>query len=243
MIAIGRTSEGRVRENNEDAIFISKPNDILKKLCIVADGMGGHLGGEVASSSAISAFNEYIGKNYDPKNAPEEILEAMVGGVQFANRKVCKMGFMDPELEGMGTTFTAVCIHNKKMYYVHVGDSRIYVFNSGKLQQLTHDHSYVMDLVKMGQITADEARVHPKRNIITRALGIPENIDVDTGIYTVNSGDLILLCTDGLNGMLTDEEISEILGTEESIKKKADELVAKANELGGHDNISVILLG
>lgn len=243
MIAIGRTSEGRVRGNNEDAIFISKPTDILKKLCIVADGMGGHNAGEVASNTAITSFNEYICENYDPKDNPDEILEVMVGAVQYANTEVCRLGFLNPELEGMGTTFTAVCVHNKKMYYVHVGDCRIYVFKSGKLEQITHDHSYVMDLVKMGQITAEEARVHPKRNIITRALGSPGNVDVDTGILHVKKDEMILLCSDGLSSMLTDDEIAEILRKDESIRSKAEELVNCANELGGQDNISVILLG
>ena len=243
MIAIGRTSEGRVRENNEDAIFISKANDVLKKLCIVADGMGGHRGGEVASNTAINAFNQYISVHYDKKNAPEEILEVMVGAVQFANSEVYRLGFLNSDLEGMGTTFTAVCVNNRKMYYVHVGDSRIYAFKSGKLEQITHDHSYVMDLVKMGQITEEEARVHPKRNIITRALGTPDRIDVDTGILPVKKGEMILLCSDGLSGMLTDEQIAEILKKEESVRSKAEELMELANELGGQDNISVILLG
>ena len=211
MIAIGRTSEGRVRDNNEDAIYISKTTDILKKLCIVADGMGGHNAGEVASNTAIRAFNEYIAENYNPKEHGDEILEAMVGAVQHANDELCRQSFLNPELDGMGTTFTAVCVHNKKMYYVHVGDCRIYTFKSGKLEQITHDHSYVMDLVKMGQITAEEARVHPKRNIITRALGIPENVDVDTGIIHIKKDEMILICSDGLSGMLTDDEITEIL--------------------------------
>ena len=144
-------------------------------------------------------------------------------------------------MNGMGTTFTAAAVIGNKLYGLHVGDSRIYVYDKNGLKQLTKDHSFVMEMVRMGKLTIDEARVHPKRNMITRAVGIEETIPADTVICTLEDDSIVLVCSDGLSTMITDDEIEKILKKKTDIGKKADLLVELANKNGGYDNISVIL--
>ncbi len=233
MKAVGNSVIGMRRTNNEDAIYINEQ----KNLYLVADGMGGCNAGEVASSTAISAFVKAM------ENAENgEILDKMISAVTQCNKKVYQKSRENIEFLDMGTTLVAVTIENEKMFVVHVGDSRVYLFRENNLQQITTDHSYVMELVKIGSITREEAEVHPKRNIITRAIGIREDVEADTIIEDMKQGDKILLCTDGLSNMVSKGEMTKILIEQCSTEEKVKKLVVLANEKGGLDNISLILI-
>ncbi len=233
MKAVGNSVIGMRRTNNEDAIYINEQ----KNLYLVADGMGGCNAGEVASSTAISAFVKAM------ENAENgEILDKMISAVAQCNKEVYQKSRENIEFLDMGTTLVAVTIENEKMFVVHVGDSRVYLFRENNLQQITTDHSYVMELVKIGSITREEAEVHPKRNIITRAIGIREDVEADTIIEDMKQGDKILLCTDGLSNMVSKGEMTKILIEQCSTEEKVKKLVVLANEKGGLDNISLILI-
>ncbi len=233
MKAVGNSVIGMRRTNSEDAIYINEQ----KNLYLVADGMGGCNAGEVASSTAISAFVKAM------ENAENgEILDKMMSAVAQCNKEVYQKSRENIEFLDMGTTLVAVTIENEKMFVVHVGDSRVYLFRENNLQQITTDHSYVMELVKIGSITREEAEVHPKRNIITRAIGIREDVEADTIIEDMKQGDKILLCTDGLSNMVSKGEMTKILIEQCSTEEKVKKLVVLANEKGGLDNISLILI-
>ena len=233
MKAVGNSVIGMRRTNNEDAIYINEQ----KNLYLVADGMGGCNAGEVASSTAISAFVKAM------ENAENgEILDKMMSAVAQCNKEVYQKSRENIEFLDMGTTLVAVTIENEKMFVVHVGDSRVYLFRENNLQQITTDHSYVMELVKIGSITREEAEVHPKRNIITRAIGIREDVEADTIIEDMKQRDKILLCTDGLSNMVSKGEMKKILIEQCSTEEKVKKLVFLANEKGGLDNISLILI-
>lgn len=238
MRSFGKSAAGMQRKNNEDSIYTGGEKTPLNNIFIVADGMGGHNAGEIASQHAIDRFVEYVSKNYDSEN----ILDVLVEGVINANKAVYDEAKNNESESGMGTTFTCACIENEKLYAVHVGDSRIYILRNSRLCQITNDHSFVMEMVKQGRITLEEARVHPKRNIITRAVGTEDTIDVDTVIKELKDGDIILICSDGLYGMMSDEEIEKIILGNENIEECIEKLIETANENGGKDNISAILI-
>ena len=240
MSAVGRCDLGRVRSQNEDSIYISENPNTDFEYFIVADGMGGHNAGEIASQSAIKYFNEYI-ENNCVINDGSDVLDAFVDALGYSNSKIFEMSENDPSYSGMGTTFTAAAICGGKIYCVHIGDSRLYVYDRNGLRQITRDHSFVMEMVRMGKITAEEARVHPKRNMITKAVGIEKNMPADTMIIPIEEDSIILVCSDGLPSMVTDKEIEKILKKKTGLDKKADLLVELANKNGGYDNISVIL--
>lgn len=242
MKAYGKSVTGLKRKNNEDAIYISDENSELKNLYIVADGMGGHNAGEVASNSAITAFNQYIHDNIH-EIKEEEILDLLVSAVQYCNTDIYQKSSENESLSEMGTTLIAAVVMNHKLYVTHVGDSRLYVFKKeGEMRQLTNDHSYVMELVKLGKITREEAAVHPNRNIITRAVGTHATVEVDTIIENLFEGDIILICSDGLSTMVDDWGMKEILSKDENQEQKVQALIDKANEKGGLDNISIIMI-
>lgn len=240
MTGVGITDTGLVRVNNEDSIFVSNTQvSMLPNLYIVADGMGGHKAGNIASSYSIKFFCEYINNCYD-----NEILDIIVSAVKYSNDKVYSMSLDNDDYYNMGTTFLAAVINDGKLYIAHVGDCRLYIIRNEKIYQITTDHTYVMEMVKAGEITYDEAKIHPKRNIITRALGIEIGITVDGLINDVLEGDIILICSDGLSNMLTDDEILQIANNSETeIAQKSKELINTANNNGGRDNISVIVIG
>ncbi|MCD7904269.1 MAG: Stp1/IreP family PP2C-type Ser/Thr phosphatase [Clostridiales bacterium] len=239
MKGFGKSDIGRVRALNEDSIFVSNtPVGRLPNLYIVADGMGGYKGGEVASSSAISYFCEYA-ENYQGE---DDILDIIVEGVRYANRMIIRDARNDAErLGGMGTTFTALVVNEGKLYLAHVGDSRAYAAGGGSIRQITADHSYVMELVKAGKLTKEEARNHPDKNCITRALGVEDEVLVD-GIVNSFDSRFVILCTDGLTNMVRDEEIEGLLLSDWRLEGKAYRLIDEANSRGGYDNISVIVI-
>lgn len=233
MKAIGNSVIGMKRTNNEDAIYVNEQ----KNLYVVADGMGGCNAGEVASNTAISIFVEAMEKTEN-----EEILDRMMFATRACNQIVYQKAKNNIEYTDMGTTLVAACIEKEKVFIIYVGDSRAYRFRDNELCQITTDHSYVMELVKIGSITKEEAEVHPKKNIITRAIGVREDVEPDIVIADIKEGDKILLCTDGLSNMVSNKEMEKILTTECSTEKKVKKLVLLANHKGGLDNISLILI-
>ena len=223
-----RSDVGLVRGHNEDSFLLRTP------LFMVSDGMGGHAAGEVASSIAVETVGEQA-----PGTADDVLLGASVEAANMAVIEAAEQGIGKP---GMGCTATAVLIEKNKMAVAHVGDSRAYVLRQGTLVRITHDHSYVEELVDSGQITADEARAHPSRSIITRALGSDPDMYADHFSLEVNDGDRIILCSDGLSSMISDAEIESLAVSSVSPQQAADNLVAAALTAGGADNVTVVVI-
>jgi protein phosphatase len=224
-----RTDTGRQRPANEDSYWVGNP------LFVLADGMGGAQAGEVASQTAVEVF---AGGLPDGPGSHEERLAGLVGR---ANARIHELAQADDAHAGMGTTLTAAYVGEDDLAIAHVGDSRLYVLRDGRLQQLTDDHSLVGELVRRGQISAEEAEDHPQRSIITRALGIEDEVVVDHLTWPVRDGDVFLICSDGLTGMVSDERVAEIIRDAPSLSQAAQRLVQAANDAGGRDNITVIL--
>lgn len=232
------TDIGKKRKLNQDYVYTSEtPVGPLPNLFLVADGMGGHKAGDYASRCAIETIVDYIGRTGDVE--PVGILEA---AVSRANEMVRYKASSDEAYNGMGTTLVAATIEGNRMRVANVGDSRLYVVGSRKINQITRDHSYVEEMVRMGEIRRDQARSHPDKNIITRAVGAEENIAVDFFDVTLQPGDIVLMCSDGLTNMIEDEEIRMILQGKRDLVEKAESLVNAANNNGGKDNIAVVLI-
>jgi PPM family protein phosphatase len=222
------TDVGRQRQSNEDAYFERSP------LFAVADGMGGARAGEVASRMAV----EELGGLTDAGSGAEQSLREVA---RTANRRIYDMAQSDTDHAGMGTTLTAAMLVGRELAIGHVGDSRLYRLREGTLERLTDDHSLVEELVRQGKLTPQEAEVHPQRSIITRALGPEADVEVDTFTHAVRSGDVYLLCSDGLSGMVPDAQIAQILAQSASLDEAARKLIETANANGGKDNITVVL--
>jgi PPM family protein phosphatase len=225
---IERTDTGRQRRGNEDSSLARAP------LFVVADGMGGAQAGEVASRMAVELFAQGL----PDSGGPEERLATVV---QAANERIYERAHSEHQLAGMGTTLTAAYLDDAHLSIAHVGDSRAYLFRDGQLKRLTQDHSLVDELVREGKLTEEQAAEHPQRSIITRALGPEAQVTVDTWTYPARAGDVVLLCSDGLTSMLSEERISQILNGAASLEAAADQLIADANAAGGRDNITVVV--
>ncbi len=224
---VGATTDiGQVREGNEDAILINDP------LYAVADGMGGHRGGEVASNLALQTVEQMFAERQG----------TLTEQVERANRAVFERSQSDRDVSGMGTTLTAALIEGGAVRLAHVGDSRAYLFRGGKLQLLTEDHTLVHRMVVEGEITETEAENHPHRSVLTRALGVEGNVRVDETKVEVQEGDRLLLCTDGLTGMLSEDHIESILQDVRDPQEAVDRLVSEANRAGGIDNITAVII-
>jgi PPM family protein phosphatase len=224
----GKTDVGRQRTSNEDSLLLEPP------FFVVADGMGGARAGEVASKIATEEF----GNQLDDELPPERRLEAIA---RSANKRIYELAASDESRRGMGTTLTAAMVVGDEVSLGHVGDSRAYRLRDDKLEQITKDHSLVAELERTGQISAEAAEHHPQRSIITRALGPEPDVEVDTYTITGKPGDVYLLCSDGLTGMISDEEVASILRGSEDLEESADALIRAANQSGGRDNITVVL--
>lgn len=231
-----RTDRGQVRARNEDAVLIL--GDERAGIALVADGMGGHEAGEVASELVIEQFRSAFPTLPATPLAMETWFR---DNVELANEQVLEFA-KQSNLVMMGTTIAGVCWYDETIVIVHVGDSRVYALRDGTLQQLTEDHSYVNVLKQLGELTEEEMRVHPKRNIITRAIGSKEHVEPDLQVFAEPEFDTILICTDGLTTHLTDEAIKHALTRPVSADAKADMLIDQANRLGGSDNITVALV-
>jgi len=224
---VARTDAGRQRHANEDAYYARAP------VFAVADGMGGAQAGEVASKIAADAFEERT-----DDGSPEQQLARVA---REANRRIFELAQEDASRSGMGTTLTGALVSEDEVSIVHVGDSRAYLYRDGELRQLTRDHSLVEELRRQGRLTTEEAEEHPQRSIITRALGPERNVELDVHTHQARSGDLYLLCSDGLTSMVREERMREIVEDSGSLRAAAEWLVAEANDMGGRDNITVVM--
>jgi serine/threonine protein phosphatase PrpC len=225
-----RSDVGLIRTANEDAYLIKHP------LFVVADGMGGHLAGDVASSTAIRTIEVHSSE------ASADDLSTLTRIVRDANREIWQKAQGDASLRGMGTTCTLLLLHDLHGHIAHVGDSRAYRLRAGHLEQLTDDHTLVARLVKEGKLSVEDAQHHPQRSIITRALGVDLDVSVDLVSVELEAGDRLLLCSDGLSSMIDTDSIKDVLSNEAGAQAAADLLVALANDAGGEDNITVLIV-
>jgi len=225
---------GLVRKTNEDSYICEPPH-----LFVVADGMGGHVAGEIASALATTTVSRYIMENDGASNY-EELLKL---AIMQANTSIYQLSQSKEEFNGMGTTITAVYVDGGTVYWGHVGDSRIYLLRNGEFSQITNDHSLVWELVQSGNITRAEAQIHPQRNMLTRAAGTSCLIKIDTGVILWESGDILLMCTDGLTNMVSEQDIYNLIKDRQgNLESIVNQLVVQAKHTGGFDNITTILL-
>ena len=236
MKVFGKTDIGAVRKMNQDFMYYStNPVGQLPNLFIVADGMGGHKAGDYASRMSVENFIDYV-----MKAPPELPIRIVDNAIRYVNQMVMEKSEQHPELKGMGTTFVAAFIVDKTLYVANVGDSRLYLID-GEINQVTEDHSFVGAMLRAGELTKDEARNHPDKNIITRAIGASWDIRVDFFEVDLEPGDRILMCSDGLSNMVDDDRLLDIISNT-YIGDTIDVLIDEAKKNGGLDNITAILI-
>ena len=240
IIAYAKSDVGKARDMNQDSYYISDSLSEVK-IYLLADGMGGYKGGEIASSLAIKCTKNYIENNFKetPKDR-ESLIQLVASSMEYANMVVYEKSKENKELEGMGTTLEVCLIYNNKAYIGHVGDSRIYRIRKDFIRKLTQDHSYVQKLVKDGTITKEEAENHPKKNMLMKALGCNAFVEPDVLVRGFLRDDILLMCSDGLTNMVKQEDIFE--NAKGNIEKAPIKLVDLANENGGLDNITVVVI-
>lgn len=224
---------GLIRKNNEDSFYVCAPH-----LFVVADGMGGHEAGEVASSLAVASIQEYVFNNVATKDKKDLLREA----ISEANRRIYAEAISRQGCQGMGTTVSAAYLQDDVLYWGHVGDSRIYLICEGVGELLTDDHSLVWQLMKQGELSLEEANSHPRRNVLTRAVGTEPEAKIDVGRRVLMPGDQVLLCTDGLTNLLTGEEIAAAATASTDPDETVKYLIELAKNRGGFDNITIILI-
>lgn len=250
MLFYGKTDVGRRREMNQDDFAVRKYSyDVLA--AVVCDGMGGVNGGNIASRVAVEVFMEELDK-YEHEHpsffgeGEEEVLDCLSAAVTAANRAVYRTASGDTSLLGMGTTLVACIVIGEKAYITNVGDSRLYVSADNEIEQVTHDHSLVQDLIDFGRITPEEAKHHNSRNIITRVVGTHKTVDADMFVCEMKPGTYAVLCSDGLTNLVEPEEIGEVVGKidrgELTVDAACESLIELANERGGFDNITAVIL-
>ncbi len=240
MRILAKSDTGKAREMNQDRYFVSDEKDEVK-LFILADGMGGYTGGEIASTLAVENVKKYITNNFkNIKKEKQEILHLINSAIEYANMIVYEKAQENEELHDMGTTLDVSIIYNNNVFIGHVGDSRVYRIRKNIIRKLTNDHSYVEKLVKEGTITKEEAYYHPKKNMLVKALGCHSLVEPDILYKGFLKDDILLMCSDGLTNMVKDEEIYTLLLNNPENPTQA--LIDKANELGGYDNITAIII-
>jgi protein phosphatase len=235
MKTFSKTDIGMVREVNQDYVYVSDlPVGNLPNLFIVADGMGGHKAGEFASRFTVEVVKDELAKS------TEEGPEAMIRqAITSANQRLLETAKQDSKLEGMGTTLVVATVIERTLYFANVGDSRLYLLNND-IKQVSKDHSLVQEMVRLGGIKQEDAKNHPDKNIITRAIGAKEQVEVDFYEYRLKKGDIVLMCTDGLSNMVEDTEILHIVKGSRDIVEAVEGLINKANKNGGKDNIGIV---
>lgn len=236
----GKTDVGMMRTINQDSVFVSpEPIGKLPNLFIVADGMGGHKAGDVASKAAIEKFIKYACTTH--MSDPTNILDS---GIVHINDEIYKMAESNKDFNGMGTTFVVATIDDKKAYVANVGDSRLYLINHNTITQVTKDHSLVEDMVRMGVIDRTAAANHYKKNVITKAIGVADSAVATPDIFEINlkDGDILLLCSDGLTNMVPDDQILKIVNDSDTLELAVAKLISTANDNGGKDNISAVMV-
>lgn len=236
MKTFSKTDVGMRRKVNQDYIFVSdQPVGNIPNLLIVADGMGGHNAGDFASRFVVEALRSELAVSEE--DGPEAMFRK---AIESANSRLLEEAKKDASLEGMGTTLIVATVIEHTLYFANVGDSRLYLLND-EIKQLSRDHSWVQEMVRLGGLKAEDAKNHPDKNIITRAIGIKAGVEVDFFQYRVKRGDIILMCTDGLTNMVEDEEIFQIVKSSRDVVEAVERLIEKANSNGGRDNIGVIV--
>ena len=236
MKTFSKTDIGRKREVNQDYVFVSdQPVGNIPNLLIVADGMGGHNAGDYASKFVVQVLKKELAKSRE--DGPRAMLKKAIAS---ANHQLIAESKTDAKLEGMGTTLVAATVIEHTLYFANVGDSRLYLLND-EIRQLSKDHSLVQEMVRLGGLNAEEAKHHPDKNIITRAIGVKEDIEIDFFEYRLKKGDIILMCTDGLSNMVEDEEIFQIVRSSRDVVEAVEQLIERANSNGGKDNIGVLV--
>lgn len=236
MKTFSKTDIGRKREVNQDYVFVSdQPVGNIPNLLIVADGMGGHNAGDYASKFVVQVLKKELEKSRE--DGPRAMLKKAIAS---ANHQLIAESKTDAKLEGMGTTLVAATVIEHTLYFANVGDSRLYLLND-EIRQLSKDHSLVQEMVRLGGLNAEEAKHHPDKNIMSRAIGVKEDIEIDFFEYRLKKGDIILMCTDGLSNMVEDEEIFQIVRSSRDVVEAVEQLIERANSNGGKDNIGVIV--
>ena len=248
LTSAGRTHVGMKRTHNEDSLRLFREENLF----VVADGMGGHASGEVASQISVETLAEFFRSTaeddeitwpYKMNKGRKYEENRVVTGIKLSNRRIYESAARDRKLKGMGTTIVVTFFQNDICYIGHVGDSRVYRFRDTKLTQLTEDHSLLNDYIKMRQLTPEEIEAFPHKNVIVRALGMKETVQVDVMNEGPQNGDIYLLCSDGLSGMITDLDMEKILcESEHDLDVKCQQLITAANDNGGTDNITIILI-
>ena len=238
----GLTDPGNIRQQNQDSYAIM-PFGRDRVLMIICDGMGGVNGGDIASNLAVNSIREILTQNYTEGLLPVDVENLLKKAIQKANFEIFSAAQNDNNLSGMGTTIVLVAIFYDKIHIAHIGDSRAYLIRQGNIKQLTVDHSVVQEMINEGEITHEEAKRHPQKNIITRALGISKNVDIDYSIETKKPTDSIIICTDGLTNYFDQNEILDYVKNKKNNQQLVDNFIFTANERGGNDNITVVILG
>jgi protein phosphatase len=242
LIASGNTDIGRKRKTNQDSFHIG----MERKIFMVADGMGGHNGGDIASQMAVKVLPDYI-----EQNISMEPVMLLTGSIKESNRSIKNFGETHPELVGMGTTIVSFFFRDQNLYIANVGDSRAYLINQKKIYQLTRDHSLVQEKLNLGFYTREQAALDPQKNVLVRTVGFEDNVEVDIFTYKVHANDIFLGCSDGLHGKVSDEDILYLINKYIPDPSKASQKVAnqliqalidQANDNGGQDNITAILI-
>ena len=240
MKVLAKSDRGKLREQNEDYYYVSDENKI-PALYMLADGMGGYEGGEVASRLAVDAAARYIGNHFDLiEHMKEDILELIEDAMKYANEIVFDVAKNSEDLQSMGTTLEICLIYNNRAYIGHIGDSRIYRIRGKIIRKLTTDHSYVEQLVKDGTITKEEAKTHPKKNMLMKALGCSEYVEPDVMVKNFQPEDVIVMTSDGLTNMVDDNKIFETI--KNNFEASNEMLIDMANDAGGIDNITVVII-
>lgn len=240
MKIVAKTDKGLVRSNNQDAYAVGElPGEVA--WAVVCDGMGGEAGGNIASALAVKVISEKITSAYNEKMRDASIKNLLDSAICAANIEVYDMAYSRPDLQGMGTTVVAVIVRDKTAFIAHAGDSRAYIVSGETIQQITTDHSLVQNMVDRGEITAEQAQHHPKKNLITRAVGVEKRIDIDFSEIDLNDNETLILCTDGLSNFVTNNEMIDDI-KDGQYYAFADRLVKRANKNGGGDNITVVAI-
>jgi len=230
------TDKGKVRSVNQDNYV-----NIIEKdfsLFVVADGMGGHNAGEIASFIAVKSIKEFIEKNHPYEDYKDLLLMA----IKYANRQIYNKSRLDEKCENMGTTIVACLVADNEVHIAHVGDSRAYYFDGAKLSQFTKDHSYVQKLIDTGVLTEESAKTYENKNLVTNAVGIEENVEISYGSLDIKENDMLLLTTDGLTNLVDDKDIIEIITSDRELEDMTKTLISMANSLGGYDNITLTIV-
>ena len=236
MKTFSKTDVGMVRDVNQDYVFATETSiGNLPNLLVVADGMGGHRAGEYASRLAVEVLKQELAATTE--DGPEAMMK---NAITRANERVLEAARQDAKLSGMGTTLLVATVIDRTLYFANVGDSRLYLLNDD-IKQLSKDHSLVQEMVRLGGINEEEAKYHPDKNIITRAIGAKDKVEIDFYEYRLKKGEVILMCTDGLSNMVDDEEMLHIVKNSRDVVETVEQLIERAKENGGNDNIGVIV--